>query len=152
MLLKKEKNVFFLNSSVKRQFERTKDSDKRPLLNKGNNLKVLEELYNKRLTHYENVSRYQIEMDDKTNEEVIDIATSDEKEVPEDNFGVILDDAEVDNEDETLQSEEDVEPVTQEEESSEEEEITPEEKQRVINTEVFKRDGWLDDVDTNTKK
>ena len=83
---------------------------------------------------------------------MIDIATSDEKEVPEDNFGVILDDAEVDNEDETLQSEEDVEPVTQEEESSEEEEITPEEKQRVINTEVFKRDGWLDDVDTNTKK
>jgi shikimate kinase len=72
LLLKKEKNVFFLNSSVKRQFERTKDSDKRPLLNKGNNLKVLEELYNKRLTHYENVSRYQIEMDDKTNEEVID--------------------------------------------------------------------------------
>ena len=72
LLLKKEKNVFFLNSSVKRQFERTKDSDKRPLLNKGNNLKVLEELYNERLTHYENVSRYQIEMDDKTNEEVID--------------------------------------------------------------------------------
>ena len=72
LLLKKEKNVFFLDSSVKRQFERTKDSDKRPLLNKGNNLKVLEELYNERLTHYENVSRYQIEMDDKTNEEVID--------------------------------------------------------------------------------
>jgi shikimate kinase len=72
LLLKKEKNVFFLNSSVKRQFERTKDSDKRPLLNMGNNLKVLEELYNKRLAHYENVSRYQIEMDDKTNEEVID--------------------------------------------------------------------------------
>ena len=60
LLLKKEKNVFFLNSSVKRQFERTKDSDKRPLLNKGNNLKVLEELYIRRLNHYENVSRYHL--------------------------------------------------------------------------------------------
>ena len=49
LLLKKEKNVFFLDSSVKRQFERTKDSDKRPLLNMGNNLKVLEELYSRRL-------------------------------------------------------------------------------------------------------
>jgi len=55
LLLKKEKNVFFLDSSVKRQFERTKDSDKRPLLNMGNNLKVLEELYSRRLSHYENV-------------------------------------------------------------------------------------------------
>jgi shikimate kinase len=72
LLLKKEKNVFFLDSSVKRQFERTKDSDKRPLLNKGNNLKVLEDLYSRRLSHYKNVSRYKIEMDDKTNEEVID--------------------------------------------------------------------------------
>jgi len=54
--------------------------------------------------------------------------------------------------------EEEVEEV--EEEVDEIEEIlTPEEVeevkkevQRKINTEVFKRDGWLDDVDTNTKK
>jgi len=72
LLLKNEQNVFFLNSSIKRQFERTKDSDKRPLLNKDNNLKILEELYNKRLRHYENVSRYQIMMDNKTNDEIID--------------------------------------------------------------------------------
>ena len=71
LLLENEKNVFFLNSSVKRQFERTKDSDKRPLLNKGNNFKTLRELYKKRLPHYENVSRYEIEMDDKTNEEIV---------------------------------------------------------------------------------
>ncbi len=71
LLLENEKNVFFLNSSVNRQFERTKDSDKRPLLNKGNNFKTLRELYKKRLPHYENVSRYEIEMDDKTNEEIV---------------------------------------------------------------------------------
>ena len=72
LLLENEKNVFFLNSSVKRQFERTKDSDKRPLLNKGDNFKTLKELYEKRLSHYENVSRYKIEMDDKTNEEIVE--------------------------------------------------------------------------------
>ena len=72
LLLENEKNVFFLNSSVKRQFERTKDSDKRPLLNKGDNFKTLKELYKKRLPHYENVSRYKIEMDDKTNEEIVE--------------------------------------------------------------------------------
>ena len=72
LLLKNEKNVFFLNSSVKRQFERTKDSDKRPLLNKGDNFKTLKELYEKRLSHYENVSRYKIEMDDKTNDEIVE--------------------------------------------------------------------------------
>ena len=72
LLLENEKSVFFLNSSVKRQFERTKDSDKRPLLNKNNNFKTLKELYKKRLPHYENVSRYKIEMDDKTNEEIVE--------------------------------------------------------------------------------
>ncbi len=72
LLLENEKNVFFLNSSVKRQFERTKDSDKRPLLNKGDNFKTLRELYKKRLPHYENVSRYEIEMDNKTNEEIVE--------------------------------------------------------------------------------
>ena len=72
LLLENEKNVFFLNSSVKRQFERTKDSDKRPLLNKGDNFKTLKELYKKRLPHYENVSRYKIEMDDRTNEEIVE--------------------------------------------------------------------------------
>ena len=71
-MLENEKNVFFLNSSVKRQFERTKDSDKRPLLNKGDNFKTLKELYKKRLPHYENVSRYKIEMDDKTNDEIVE--------------------------------------------------------------------------------
>ena len=72
LLLENEKNVFFLNSSVNRQFERTKDSDKRPLLNKGDNLKTLSELYKRRLPHYENVSRYEIEMDDKTSEEIVE--------------------------------------------------------------------------------
>ena len=72
LLLENEKNVFFLNSSVKRQFERTKDSDKRPLLNKGDSFKTLKELYKKRLPHYENVSRYEIEMDDKTNDEIVE--------------------------------------------------------------------------------
>ncbi len=72
LLLKKERNVFFLNSSVRRQFERTKDSDKRPLLNKGNNLKTLQELFDKRLRYYEDTSKYQIEMDNKTNEEIIE--------------------------------------------------------------------------------
>ena len=72
LLLENEKNVFFLNSSVKRQFERTKDSDKRPLLNKGDNFQTLGELYKKRLPYYENVSRYEIEMDNKTNEEIVE--------------------------------------------------------------------------------
>ena len=72
LLLENEKNVFFLNSSVKRQFERTKDSDKRPLLNKGDNFQTLRELYKKRLPYYENVSRYEIEMDNKTNEEIVE--------------------------------------------------------------------------------
>ena len=72
ILLENEKNVFFLNSSVNRQFERTKDSDKRPLLNKGDKFKTLGELYKKRLSHYENVSRYKIEMDDKTNEDIVE--------------------------------------------------------------------------------
>ncbi len=72
LLLENEKNVFFLNSSVKRQLERTKDSDKRPLLNKGDNFKTLRELYKKRLPYYENVSRYEIEMDNKTNEEIVE--------------------------------------------------------------------------------
>ena len=72
LLLENEKNVFFLNSSIKRQFERTKDSDKRPLLNKGDSFKTLKELYKKRLPHYENVSRYKIEMDDKTNDEIVE--------------------------------------------------------------------------------
>jgi len=72
LLLENEKNVFFLNSSVKRQFERTKGSDKRPLLNKGDNFKTLGELYKKRLPHYENISRYKIEMDDKTNEDIVE--------------------------------------------------------------------------------
>ena len=72
LLLENEKNVFFLNSSVNRQFERTKDSDKRPLLNKGDKFKTLGELYKKRLSHYENVSRYKIEMDHKTNEDIVE--------------------------------------------------------------------------------
>ena len=72
LLLENEKSVFFLNSSVKRQFERTKGSDKRPLLNNSDNFKTLKELYKKRLPHYENVSRYKIEMDDKTNEEIVE--------------------------------------------------------------------------------
>ena len=72
LLLENEKNVFFLNSSVKRQFERTKNSDKRPLLNTGDSFKTLKELYKKRLPHYENVSRYEIEMDDKTNDEIVE--------------------------------------------------------------------------------
>ena len=76
-------------------------------------------------------------------EEVIDIALPVEveevvEEPEDDNFGVILDDAEID---------EDIE-----------EELTPEEVvevkkkiEREINTKAIRKDGWLDDVDTNTK-
>ena len=60
------------------------------------------------------------------------------EEPEDDNFGVILDDAEID---------EDIE-----------EELTPEEVvevkkkiEREINTKAIRKDGWLDDVDTNTK-
>lgn len=66
--------------------------------------------------------------DNITNDKVVDIATSDEPEEIEE-----------------------IEEV--------EEELTPEEikevkkkVQREINTQAIKRDGWLDDVDTNTKK
>lgn len=67
-------------------------------------------------------------------EEVIE-----EKEEPEDeNFGVILDDAEIDEEIEEELTEEEVIKVKKK-------------KQREINTKAIRKDGWLDDVDTNTK-
>jgi hypothetical protein len=69
--------------------------------------------------------------DNITNDKVVDIATSDEPE--------------------EIEEIEEIEEV--------EEELTPEEikevkkkVQREINTQAIKRDGWLDDVDTNTKK
>ena len=61
--LSEQKHVFFLNSSVKRQYERTKKSQKRPLLNKGNPKKTLKELYNRRIRFYRNVSDEELDMD-----------------------------------------------------------------------------------------
>ena len=78
------------------------------------------------------------EISDNINKkELIDIASSDEKEEPEEeideNIGVVLDDAEIDE--------------------KIEEELTPEEVKEVkkkiereINTQAIKRDGWLDDI------
>ena len=55
--------MIFLDSSPERQYERTKDSKKRPLLNDGDGLEILKKLYEKRINFYEAVSKKKISMD-----------------------------------------------------------------------------------------
>ena len=69
--LKREENVIFLDSSIERQFEKTKDSNKRPLLNDDNKIDILRKLYVKRKVFYENISDLKISMDNLEKTEVI---------------------------------------------------------------------------------
>lgn len=70
--LSEERHVFFLNSSVERQYERTKKSQKRPLLNISDPKKVLSELYEKRISFYRMVSNQELDMNKLHEKEVID--------------------------------------------------------------------------------
>ena len=70
-ILDREKNVIFLDSSIERQFEKTKDSNKRPLLNDANKIDILRKLYEKRRLFYENTSDLKILMDGLEKSEVI---------------------------------------------------------------------------------
>jgi len=71
LILEKEVKVIFLDSSPERQYERTKDSKKRPLLNDGDNLEILKKLYKKRFNFYEAVSKKKISMDNLNTEEIL---------------------------------------------------------------------------------
>jgi shikimate kinase len=71
LFLEKEDKVIFLDSSPERQYERTKDSKKRPLLNGGDNLEILKKLYKKRFNFYEAVSKKKISMDNLNTEEIL---------------------------------------------------------------------------------
>ena len=71
LILEKEDKVIFLDSSPERQYERTKDSKKRPLLNDGNHLEILKKLYMKRFNFYEAVSKIKISMDNLDKEEIL---------------------------------------------------------------------------------
>ena len=66
LFLKEEKKVIFLDSSIERQYDRTKESQKRPLLNSGDSMKILKNLYQKRLSFYQEVSKLKISMDNLT--------------------------------------------------------------------------------------
>ena len=66
LFLKEEKKVIFLDSSIERQYDRTKKSQKRPLLNNGDSMKILKNLYQKRLSFYQEVSKLKISMDNLT--------------------------------------------------------------------------------------
>lgn len=70
-ILDREKNVIFLDSSIERQFEKTKNSNKRPLLNDANKIDILRKLYEKRRLFYENTSDLKISMDGLEKSEVI---------------------------------------------------------------------------------
>ena len=70
VFLENEKKVIFLDSSVERQFQRTKNSSKRPLLEEGDRFKILKNLYEKRIDLYKSLSNLKISMDD-LDEEVI---------------------------------------------------------------------------------
>lgn len=70
--LKEEKKVIFLDSSVQRQYDRTKESQKRPLLNNGDSMKILKNLYQKRLSFYEEVSKLKISMDNLTEGKILE--------------------------------------------------------------------------------
>ena len=63
--------MIFLDSSPERQYERTKDSKKRPLLNDGDGLEILKQLYEKRINFYEEVSKKKIYMDNLNTEEIL---------------------------------------------------------------------------------
>ena len=71
LFLKNEDKVIFLDSTPERQYERTKDSKKRPLLNDGDSLEILKKLYEKRFNFYEAVSKIKISMDNLNTEEVL---------------------------------------------------------------------------------
>ena len=66
LFLKEEKKVIFLDSSIESQYDRTKESQKRPLLNNGDSMKILKNLYQKRLSFYQEVSKLKISMDNLT--------------------------------------------------------------------------------------
>ena len=66
LFLKEEKKVIFLDSSIERQYDRTKESQKRPLLNNGDSMKILKNLYQKRLSFHQEVSKLKISMDNLT--------------------------------------------------------------------------------------
>ena len=66
LFLKEEKKVIFLDSSIERKYDRTKESQKRPLLNNGDSMKILKNLYQKRLSFYQEVSKLKISMDNLT--------------------------------------------------------------------------------------
>ena len=70
VFLENQGKVIFLDSSVERQFQRTKNSSKRPLLEKGDSFKILKNLYEKRIDLYESVSNLKISMDN-LDEEII---------------------------------------------------------------------------------
>ena len=69
-LLEDEKNVIFLNCSVDSQFNNTKGSSKRPLLNTNNPKLVLKNLYEKRIESYKKVSKLELLSDSMSNEEI----------------------------------------------------------------------------------
>tara|TARA_Y100000022_G_C13230383_1_gene367040 strand:+ start:946 stop:1449 length:504 start_codon:yes stop_codon:yes gene_type:complete len=71
LFLENEDKVIFLDSSPERQYKRTKDSKKRPLLNKGDSLEILKKLYKKRINLYKAVSKKKISMDNLSTEEIL---------------------------------------------------------------------------------
>ncbi len=71
LFLENEDKVIFLDSSPERQYERTKDSKKRPLLNDGDSLEILKKLYEERFNLYEAVSKKKISMDNSNIEEIL---------------------------------------------------------------------------------
>ena len=70
-ILKKESLVIFLNASTEKQYQSTKDSSKRPLLNNTDSRKVLEHLYSKRLDLYQMVAKLELNADNLSNEEIV---------------------------------------------------------------------------------
>ena len=72
LFLKDEKKVIFLDSSLERQYDRTKESQKRPLLNNGDSMKILKNLYQKRLSFYQEVSKLKISMDNLTERKIFE--------------------------------------------------------------------------------
>ncbi|MDA9636640.1 shikimate kinase [SAR86 cluster bacterium] len=71
-ILKKENLVIFLNASTEKQYQSTKDSSKRPLLNNTDSRKVLERLYSKRLDLYQMVAKLELNADNLSNEEMVE--------------------------------------------------------------------------------
>ncbi len=69
-LLINEPNVIFLNCSVESQFNNTKKSTKRPLLNTSNPKLVLKNLYEKRLDSYKELAKLELLSDSMSNEDI----------------------------------------------------------------------------------